>query len=87
MRGTAATLLFALAMAGGGMGETCERRVTRVAPRVTRLRPPTQPREPALAELRGGSGLSLPRELQLFIGAAGIFFSFSIFAVLQASEC
>ena len=35
--------------------------------------------------LRGGSigGIELPRSVELFIGAAGIFLSFSIFAVLQ----
>ena len=43
-----------------------------------------QPQPPATRELRGGSGMNVPRELQLVIGAAGIFFSFSIFAVLQA---
>jgi hypothetical protein len=43
-----------------------------------------KPHEPLLRELRGGKGVQLPRELQLFIGAAGIFFSFSIFAILQA---
>jgi hypothetical protein len=45
---------------------------------------PVQKHESLLRELRGGNGRQLPRELQLFIGAAGIFFSFSIFAVLQA---
>ncbi|EOD13837.1 hypothetical protein EMIHUDRAFT_103684 [Emiliania huxleyi CCMP1516] len=39
-----------------------------------------QPQPPATRELRGGSGMNVPRELQLVIGAAGIFFSFSIFA-------
>ena len=43
-----------------------------------------QPQLPAARELRGGSRMNVPRELQLVIGAAGIFFSFSIFAVLQA---
>ena len=38
----------------------------------------------SLSPLRGGkSGLSVPKEAQLLIGALGIFLSFSTFAVLQ----
>jgi len=44
----------------------------------------TSEAKPLMRDLRGGNGVTIPRELQLVIGAAGIFFSFSVFAVLQA---
>jgi UDP-galactose transporter B1 len=45
---------------------------------------PATPRAAGAPVVRGGAGSSsMPKELKLFIGAAGIFLSFSLFAVFQ----